>query len=104
MYRAINGCLVLEEHSMWHEFGHIFLHLGAPNGLSGCTWRIVKILEQSKFLIAGKRLSLQDGVLLSCNLGLVHGVHLPRDLISVLSSALAALNTRCNVFTSSLLA
>ncbi|KAL3230391.1 hypothetical protein MRX96_023441 [Rhipicephalus microplus] len=62
--RAMNGCLVLEEHSMWHEFGQSFLHLGAPNG-----WRPAE---------------LQPGAR--------PGVHLPRDLISVLSSALASLN------------
>ncbi|KAL3230392.1 hypothetical protein MRX96_023442 [Rhipicephalus microplus] len=65
MYRAINGCLVLEEHSMWHEFRHIFLDLGAPNG-----WLPAE---------------LQPGAR-PC-------VHLPRDLISVLSSAMAAQRT-----------
>ncbi|KAL3186520.1 hypothetical protein MRX96_027339 [Rhipicephalus microplus] len=32
MSSAINGYFVLGQHYMWHEFGQVFLHLGAPIG------------------------------------------------------------------------
>ncbi|KAL3230393.1 hypothetical protein MRX96_023443 [Rhipicephalus microplus] len=100
--RAINGCLVLEEHSMWHEFGQIFLHLGAPNDMKHnnlfgkVIWLLMEDCEDPRaervsdsrktpFVAGWRPGELQPGAR--------PGVHLPRDLISVLSSALAALNT-----------
>ncbi|KAL3208178.1 hypothetical protein MRX96_009758 [Rhipicephalus microplus] len=101
-YRAINGCLVLKEHSMWHEFGHIFLHLGAPNDMKRNNlfgkfiWLHMEDCEdpQSERVSDSQKTPLVSGWHpAELQPGARPGVHVPWDLISVLSSVLAALNT-----------
>ncbi|KAL3230390.1 hypothetical protein MRX96_023440 [Rhipicephalus microplus] len=78
--RAFKGFFVLEE-------------FGMSSGTSFFILELQLILEESESLIAGKHLSLWAGFQLGLEPGARPGAHLPRDLIDVLRSTLATLNT-----------